>query len=65
MNCDCVVAHGDENHCIGSNVISVLEPWKLPEAQFEIWQCCIIVKVATLRGLWKYMHKYGPLPVQE
>ena len=64
MNCDCVVAHGDENHCIGSSVISVLEPWKLFEAQFEIWQCCIIVKVATLRGLEKYAQIWTPLLIE-
>ena len=55
MNCDYMVAHDGANHCIGSSVISVLEPWKLFEAQFDIWQYCIIVNATTLRGLLKYV----------
>ena len=34
------------------------------EAQFEIWQYCIIVNAATLRGLLKYVHAWT-LSVQE
>ena len=54
MNGDCEVVHGKAHHCIASNVIHELEPWKLNEIQFGIWQYRAIVNGATLRGLWKY-----------
>ena len=54
MNGDCEVVHGKAHHCVASNVIHELEPWKLNEIQFGIWQYRAIVNGATLRGLWKY-----------